>query len=232
VGALWGSSHQAQTGPTNVLALLVLSSRMITNEPGTVQFVVAAGVMAVMVAMFQLVMGLLRLGVLVNFVSHSVIVGFASGAGVLIAAKQLRHLLGLEFESHTLVETIQGVTENLLDAHQFTTVLGIVSIVIIVGARRINPKLLTALIAMAFASICSCVDITAARKDNFETLARPRVTPRKIALPLSGSRDRLWRPWRMTTRLISHELPGTEAVVKKTTENAASFTLNGAPGLS
>ena len=58
---------------------------MITNQPGTAQFVVAAGVMAVMVGVFQRAMGLLRLGVLVNFVSHSVIVGFASGAGVLIA---------------------------------------------------------------------------------------------------------------------------------------------------
>jgi len=89
VGALWGSSHQAHTGPTNAISLLVLSSLMITNEPGTAQFVVAAGLMAVMVGLFQLVMGLLRLGVLVNFVSHSVIVGFASGAGVLIAAKQV-----------------------------------------------------------------------------------------------------------------------------------------------
>jgi SulP family sulfate permease len=153
VGALWGSSHQAHTGPTNAISLLVLSSLMITNEPGTAQFLVAAGLMAVMVGCFQLVMGLLRLGVLVNFVSHSVIVGFASGAGVLIAAKQLPHLLGLEFEGHTLVETIQGVTTNLLDAHPFTTVLGIFSIVIIVWIRRINPKLPTALIAMALASI-------------------------------------------------------------------------------
>jgi SulP family sulfate permease len=143
VGGLWGSSRQAHTGPTNALSLLVLSSLMITNQPGTAQFVVAAGVMAVMVGVFQLAMGLLRLGVLVNFVSHSVVVGFASGAGVLIAAKQVRHLLGLEFESHTLVETIQGVTTHLTDVHQFTAALGIVSIVIIVGVRRINPKLPT-----------------------------------------------------------------------------------------
>jgi SulP family sulfate permease len=126
---------------------------MITNQPGTAQFVVAAGVMAVMVGVFQLAMGLLRLGVLVNFVSHSVVVGFASGAGVLIAAKQVRHLLGLEFESHALVETIQGVTTHLTDVHQFTAALGIVSIVIIVGVRRINPKLPTALISMAVATL-------------------------------------------------------------------------------
>ncbi|MEE8350444.1 MAG: SulP family inorganic anion transporter [Acidobacteriota bacterium] len=152
VGALWGSSRQAHTGPTNALSLLVLSSLMITNEVGTEQFLVAAGVMAVMVGLFQLVMGLLRLGVLVNFVSHSVIVGFASGAGVLIAAKQLPHLLGLKFESHTLVETIHGVVANLMEAHQLTTALGIASIVIILWVRRVNPKLPTALISMALAS--------------------------------------------------------------------------------
>ncbi|MDA2935236.1 SulP family inorganic anion transporter [Acidobacteria bacterium AH-259-D05] len=153
VGALWGSSHHAHTGPTNALSLLVLSSLMITTEPGTPEFIVAAGMMAVMVGVFQLAMGLLRLGVLVNFVSHSVIVGFASGAGVLIAVKQLRHLLGLDFTSYTLVETLQGVATNLLDTHQVTAGLGIAAIVIIVVVRQLNSKLPAALISMAFASV-------------------------------------------------------------------------------
>ena len=153
VGALWGSSHHAHTGPTNALSLLVLSSLMIAIEPGTPEFLVAAGMMAVMVGVFQLVMGLLRLGMLVNFVSHSVIVGFASGAGVLIAVKQLRHLLGLEFDSHTLVETLQGVLTNLLDIDQATAALGIATMVIILVIRRVNSKLPSALIAMAFASL-------------------------------------------------------------------------------
>ncbi|NIO63958.1 MAG: sulfate transporter, partial [Gammaproteobacteria bacterium] len=94
MGALWGSSHQIHTGPTNALSLLVLSALLTIARPGTPEFIVAAGLMAVMVGVFQVVMGLARLGVLVNFVSYSVVVGFSSGAGVLIAVNQLRHLLG------------------------------------------------------------------------------------------------------------------------------------------
>ena len=76
IGALWGSSNQIHTGPTNALSLLVLSSLIMSAQPGTPEFVVAAGLLAVMVGLLQLTMGLVRLGVLVNFVSHSVVVGF------------------------------------------------------------------------------------------------------------------------------------------------------------
>ena len=72
VGGLWGSSNQVHTGPTNALSLLVLSVLLTVATPGTPEFIVAAGMMALMVGVFQLVMGLARLGVLVNFVSHSV----------------------------------------------------------------------------------------------------------------------------------------------------------------
>jgi len=152
IGALWGSSNQSHTGPTNAISLLVLSVLLTVATPGTLEFVVAAGLMAVMVGIFQLIMGLARLGVLVNFVSHSVIVGFSSGAGVLIAFNQLRTLFGLHFSSHNLVETLYGVAINLLNTHTPTAVLGIGTIVLIVILRKINPKLPTALISMVVAS--------------------------------------------------------------------------------
>jgi SulP family sulfate permease len=92
VGALWGSSNHTHTGPANAISLLVLSALLIGFTPGSPEYIVAAGLMAVMVGIFQLVMGMARLGVLVNFVSHSVIVGFATGAGVLIAVGQIAPL--------------------------------------------------------------------------------------------------------------------------------------------
>ena len=79
VGALWGSSHQVHTGPTNAISLLVLSVLLTIATPGTPEFIIAAGMMAVLVGVFQLLMGLARLGVLVNFVSHSVIVALPVG---------------------------------------------------------------------------------------------------------------------------------------------------------
>jgi SulP family sulfate permease len=153
IGGLWGSSNQVSTGPTNAISLLVLSALLAVATPGTVEFVIAAGLMAVMVGVFQLAMGLARLGVLVNFVSHSVIVGFTAGAGLLIAINQLRPLLGLEFTSHNLPETVRGTVFNLANSHWITAALGLGTMVLIVAIRKLNPKLPSALISMAVASI-------------------------------------------------------------------------------
>lgn len=152
IGGLWGSSNQIHTGPTNAISLLVLSSLLAIAEPGTTEFIVAAGLLAVMVGVFQLAMGLARLGVLVNFVSHSVVVGFTAGAGVLIAINQLRPLLGLSFSSHNVLNTVQEIFYNLLNTHLPTALLGLGAMVLIVVLRRVNPKLPGALISMVVAS--------------------------------------------------------------------------------
>ena len=152
-GALWGSSNQVHNGPTNAISLLVLSSLGGVFAAGTPEFIVAAGLMAVMAGLFQLVMGLARLGVLVNFVSHSVVVGFASGAGILIAIKQLKPFLGVVFESETIFETITGVATNLPATHLATAGLGVGTILLIILLRQINPKLPAALLSMVAASM-------------------------------------------------------------------------------
>jgi SulP family sulfate permease len=152
VGALWGSSHHLQTGPTNAISLLVFSALVTIATPGTLEFLILAGLLAVMAGVIQLALGLARLGVLVNFVSHSVIVGFSSGAGVLIAIKQLRNLLGLEFPSHSLAETIEGTLVHLPEANKAATALGLGTILLIVLLRRINPKLPGPLISMVLAA--------------------------------------------------------------------------------
>ena len=153
VAGLWGSSNQVYTGPSNAISLLVLSVLLTLAEPGTSEFIVAAGVIAVMAGMFQLGMGLARLGVLVNFVSHSVIVGFTAGAGVLIAVNQLRHLLGLQFSSHGVLETIREVIIHLPEISWPTAVLGIGAMSLIVLLRQLNPKLPGAFISMVVTSV-------------------------------------------------------------------------------
>lgn len=142
VGALWGSCYQLVTIPTNTISLLVFTSLATAVEPGTGLFVVAAGVMALMVGTLQLIMGVARLGLLINFVSHSVIIGFATGAGILIGISQIVPLVGLNREANTL----EGMV------HRPTAVLGIVAIALILIGRRINKRLPAALIAMVVTS--------------------------------------------------------------------------------
>jgi len=155
VGGLWGSSHHLQTGPTNAISLIVLSSLLVTSTPGTHDFVVAAGVMAVMAGLFQLAMGLARLGVLVNFVSHSVIVGFTTGAACLIGIQQVRPFLGLEFAEHvhTLPQTAAALFRHLGGTHPVTAAIGAGSMVVLVVLRHIHRKIPGPLLVMVGAAV-------------------------------------------------------------------------------
>ncbi|MDX1418288.1 MAG: SulP family inorganic anion transporter, partial [Candidatus Promineifilaceae bacterium] len=124
-----------------------------TALPGTPEYIMAASVLALIVGVFQLFLGLARLGVLVNFVSHSVIVGFASGAGVLILLKQIGPLLGLTSASEHIMESTMGLILDIPNAHLLTAAIGIGTIAFLVIARRVNPKLPAALLAMILSSL-------------------------------------------------------------------------------
>lgn len=152
-GALWGSSDQSHTGPANAISLLVFSSLSGIVAVGSPDYLVAASMMAVMAGLFQLVMGLARMGILVNFVSHSVIVGFASGAGILIAILQLKPLLGLQFTDESIMQTVQMTVINLPQAHLPTAVVGIGVMILLLVLRHVNRKLPGALISMIVASV-------------------------------------------------------------------------------
>ncbi len=152
VAALWGCSYQMQTGPTNTISPLVLSVLLTVASPGTPEFVIAAGMLAFMTGVFQLAMGLARLGILVNFVSHSVIVGFSTGTGVLIVAGQLHHLFKLDLPSDTLTDTIYGLLTHWQETHLITMILGLSTMILIVALRKLNRKLPAELICMVIAS--------------------------------------------------------------------------------
>ncbi len=140
-GALWGSSNQLHTGTNNPVSLLVFAVLLEIAVPGTQNYLLAAGILAVMVGFFQLVLGVARLGALVNFVSRSVIVGFTAGAGVLIAASQIRYFFGLSYSSRSLVETIARAVDNLPNTHPLTAAIGFSTVIFLLLWRRIKPNI-------------------------------------------------------------------------------------------
>lgn len=152
VAALWGSSSQVQSTPTTAISLLVLSSLSATLAPNSARFILAAGVLAVLAGLVQLLMGLARLGILINFVSDAVIVGFAAGAGVQIAAGELWHLFGLSFSSSTLFETIQQLALHLAETNLATLGLGLGTLLIMLVVRAFKPKWPAPLISLVAAS--------------------------------------------------------------------------------
>lgn len=150
VGALWGSSHHLHTGPTNAAALLVLTTLLPVATPGSPEFLAAAGVLAVMVGVFRMVMGLARLGLLVNFVSDSVIIGFTAGAGMLIAVNQLPHLLKLSLPSNpSLLATLREISLHLGDAHLLSLLLGLGVMALLLLLRFVRPRWPGALLGLS-----------------------------------------------------------------------------------
>jgi len=153
IGALWGSSNHLHTGPTNALSLLALTILLPLADPGTPEYLTAAAIMAVMVGVFQLSLGLARLGVLVNFVSDSVVIGFTAGAGVLIAANQFRHILRLEFPSHhSLIATVEEIGSHIHETHWTSLILGTGTLILIALLRKFRPKWPAPLIGMVIAA--------------------------------------------------------------------------------
>jgi SulP family sulfate permease len=140
--------------------------------------------MGVMVGIFQVAMGVARLGMLVNFVSHSVVVGFSSGAGVLIAIQQFRHLLGLEFESHSILETLQNIAFSIPNTHKPTLIIGFSTILLLVLINRINKNLPGSLIGMIFAA--TVVGIIGLDQQGVKVIGQlPRSLPPIANIPLN-----------------------------------------------
>lgn len=184
VGALWGSSRHLHTGPTNAASLLVLSALLAVASPGTPQYVAAAGLMAVMVGVARLLMGVAHMGVLVNFVSDSVIIGFTAGAGVLISANQLRHFFRLDFASElSFVETLTLTASKLPEAHLPSLLIASGTVLAMVLLKRFRPAWPNALIGMVLASLA--VGVFNLHEQGVRVLGElPRSLPPLANLPL------------------------------------------------
>jgi SulP family sulfate permease len=153
IGALWGSSYHLNTGPTNTTSILVLATLLPLAQVGSEQYLLIAGLMAAMVGLFKIVLGLAQMGVLVNFVSDSVIIGFTAGAGVLIGVNQLRHLLRLDIPSSaSLITTTRNILTHFTEVHWLSLFLGLGILIFMLILRRLLPKFPTTLIGMIAAT--------------------------------------------------------------------------------
>ena len=119
LAAFFGSSWQMVSGPTTAISIVLFSVVSGLADPGSAEFVKMAFSVTLLAGFFQLCFGLAKLGSLVNFVPHSVIVGFTAGAGVLIAGKQLPLMFGVDVRAGaSLVEILYMVAYNLEDINK------------------------------------------------------------------------------------------------------------------
>ncbi|MGH1346155.1 MAG: SulP family inorganic anion transporter [Nannocystales bacterium] len=147
--ALFGSSRQLAVGPVAMVSLLVATALTPLAEAGSTEYVGYAVALALLVGLIQAVMGLLRAGFLVNFLSHPVVSGFTSAAALIIGLSQLGHLLGVNIpRSHHIHTIILGAIDRVAEVQPSTVLIGAVSIAVLVALKRRAPKLPRALIVV------------------------------------------------------------------------------------
>ena len=147
VYAVFGTSRQLAVGPVAIVSLLTASALAPLFEQGTAGYISAAALLALMVGVVHLVLGFGRLGFVVNFLSHSVLVGFTAAAAIIIGFSQVKHLLGIEIERKDhFYETVHEVWTHLGDIHMPTLVLGAASVALLLLMKRYAKPLPGALV--------------------------------------------------------------------------------------
>lgn len=156
IAALWGSSAQLATGPVAVVSLLTASALAPLAASGSSQFIALAILLALMVGIIQLALGVFKLGVVVNFLSHPVIVGFTNAAAIIIGLSQLNKLFGVSMgRSEHFIQDIWGVLQQAGDTHLPTLLMGVSAFAIMWGLKKFAPKLPGVLIAVTITTIVS-----------------------------------------------------------------------------
>jgi sulfate permease, SulP family len=156
IAALWGSSNQLATGPVAVVSLLTATALIPFASPGSGEFIALAIVLAFLVGVIQLALGLFKMGALVSFISHPVIVGFTNAAALIIGLSQLNKLLGVPIDTsgHFMVG-LWGVFTELTRLHWPTLAFGLGAIVLMVGMKRVAPKIPGVLAAVVVTTVVS-----------------------------------------------------------------------------
>lgn len=143
--AALGTSMTLAVGPVAVASLMTASALTPLALPGSPEYVTLAMVLALLSGVMLVVFGLMRLGFLAHFLSHPVISGFISGAAVLIAIGQLRHLLGVRIEADGVVQTVVALITALPRTNPVTLAVGLGSVVLLGIARSRLPGWLVAM---------------------------------------------------------------------------------------
>lgn len=156
--ASFGTSRQLSVGPVAMVSLLVVAGVGEIAQVGSDRFIQLAIMTAFGVGIFQFLMGLFRMGFLVNFLSHPVLSGFTSAAALIIGASQFKNLLGIDLPRTNYVhEILLGVVEKSANIDPFTAVIGVGSIGLIILIRKWNKTFPSALAVVVVGTLVTAV---------------------------------------------------------------------------
>ncbi|MBK9161218.1 MAG: SulP family inorganic anion transporter [Nitrosomonadales bacterium] len=154
IAALFGSSWHLVSGPTTAISIAVFAAISPFAEPGSPEFISMVLTLTFMVGVFQLILGLARMGVLVNFISHTVVIGFTAGAALLIAFSQVKHFFGIDIPRgahfHVVVEQLILQIDHI---NLYVTFVGVMTLASGIWAKRFIPKMPYMIVAMVVGSV-------------------------------------------------------------------------------
>ena len=180
VAAFFGSSWHAVSGPTNAVSLFVYATLAPLALPGSPIYLGYAFTLAFMSGVLMLGMGLARAGLLVNFISHTVVVGFTAGAGVLIIASQLGESLGITLgRNANAVHTFIEAAMRLPETQPWTFAVAITTVLAGIAARRLTPRFPYMIVAIG----CGCVSAALIRAATGDAAGLHMVSPIPASLP-------------------------------------------------
>lgn len=156
IASLWGSLRQLHTGPTAMLSLLSAAALIPYAAMGSEHFIALSVMLALMVGVLRLVLGLLRLGLIVNFLSHPVIIGFTNAAALIIGLSQLNKLINVHMpRSDFFLGDLWVVVMQLGSTHWPTLLFAVVAFAIIYGLQKLAPRWPGVLIAIIVTTVVS-----------------------------------------------------------------------------
>lgn len=139
--AILGTSRQLAVGPVAVVSLLIASGVGALAEIGSDNFLGMAILLSLMIGVFQLLMGIFKVGFIVNFLSHPVLSGFISAAAVYIAFSQVKHILGISIPRGKVHETVHNIYLKFGEINKYTLAVGLGGIATIIILKKINKRI-------------------------------------------------------------------------------------------
>jgi SulP family sulfate permease len=154
IAGLFGSSRHLISGPTTAISIVVFAAVSKFAEPGSAKFIQMALTLTFLAGVYQLALGLARMGTLVNFISHSVVVGFTAGAAVLIATSQLKHYFGVHIPSgESFLHTWRDLVTQIPDTNLFVAGIATLTLASLIVLMKLKPRWPVMLIGMVVGSV-------------------------------------------------------------------------------
>ena len=154
IAALFGSSRHLISGPTTAISIVVFSAAKNHAMPGTPEFISLVLTMTFLAGAYQLAFGLARLGKLVNFVSHTVIIGFTAGAAILIATSQMKNVLGIAVgRGETFLHTWLVLWDKLGLTNGYVVLVAVLTLATSILIKHFFPKIPNLLMGLVMGSL-------------------------------------------------------------------------------